>query len=37
MRQDFDTLTRDSLDTLRVLLTSLDAERRDEVLGQLEE
>jgi hypothetical protein len=37
VRQDFDTLTRDSLDTLRVLLTSLAAERRDEVLGQLED
>ena len=37
IRQDFDTLTRDSLDTLRVLLTSLAAEKRDEVLGQLED
>lgn len=37
IRQDFDTLTRDSLDTLRVLLTSLSAEKRDEVLGQLED
>jgi hypothetical protein len=37
VRQDFDTLTRDSLDTLRVLLTSLAAERRDEVLGHLED
>ena len=37
VRQDFDTLTRDSLDTLRVLLTSLAAEKRDEVLGQLED
>lgn len=37
VRQDFDTLTRDSLDTLRVLLTSLAAERREEVLGQLED
>jgi hypothetical protein len=37
VRQDFDTLTRDSLDTLRVLLTSLAADRRDEVLGQLED
>jgi hypothetical protein len=37
VRQDFDTLTRDSLATLRVLLTSLAAERREEILGELEE
>jgi hypothetical protein len=37
IRQDFDTLTRDSLDTLKVLLTSLAAEKRDDVLGQLED
>ena len=37
VRQDFDTLTRDSLDTLRVLMTSLAAERRDDVLGELED
>ena len=37
IRQDFDTLTRDSLDTLRVLLTSLAAEKRDDVLEQLED
>ena len=37
IRQDFDTLTRDSLDTLRVLLTTLAAEKRDDVLGQLED
>lgn len=37
IRQDFDTLTRDSLDTLKVLLTSLAAEKRDDVLGELED
>ena len=37
IRQDFDTLTRDSLDTLKILLTSLAAEKRDDVLGQLED
>lgn len=37
VRRDFDTLTRDSLDTLRVLLTSLAAEKRDDILGQLED
>jgi len=37
IRQDYDTLTQDSLGTLRVLLTSLAAERREEVLNQLEE
>ena len=37
IRQDFDTLTRDSLDSLKVLLTSLAAEKREDVLGQLEE
>jgi hypothetical protein len=37
IRKDYDTLTRDSLDTLRVLLTSLAAERREDVLEQLEE
>ena len=37
IRQDYDTLTHHSLDTLRVLLTSLAAERREEVLSQLEE
>jgi len=37
VRQDYDTLTHDSLETLRVLLTSLAAERREEVLDQLEE
>jgi hypothetical protein len=37
IRQDYDTLTRDSLETLRVLLTSLAAERREDVLSQLEE
>jgi hypothetical protein len=37
VRQDYDTLTRDSLDTLRVLLTSLAAERREEVLRELED
>lgn len=36
VRQDYDTLTRDSLDTLRVLLTSLAAEKREDVLRQLE-
>jgi hypothetical protein len=34
-RQDFDTLTRDSLESLRVLLTSLSAERRDDILDGL--
>jgi hypothetical protein len=37
VRQDYDKLTHDSLETLRVLLTSLAAERREEVLDQLEE
>lgn len=37
IRQDFDTLTRESLDTLKILLASLAAERRDDVLGQLED
>ena len=37
IRQDFDTLTRDSLDTLKILLSSLAAEKRDDVLGQLED
>jgi hypothetical protein len=37
VRQDYDTLTRDSLDTLRVLLTSLAAERREDVLRELED
>jgi hypothetical protein len=37
VRQDFQTLTRDSLDSLRVLLTSLAVERREDVLRSLEE
>jgi hypothetical protein len=37
VRQDFDTLTRDSLDTLRVLLTSLGLEQREQVLRKLQE
>jgi hypothetical protein len=37
VRQDYDTLTRDSLDSLRVLLTSLAAERREDVLERLED
>jgi hypothetical protein len=37
VRRDYDTLTRDSLDSLRVLLTSLAAERRDDVLEQFED
>lgn len=37
VRRDYDTLTRESLDSLRVLLTSLAAERRDDVLEQLED
>ena len=37
IRQDFDTLTRDSLDTLKILLSSLAAEKRDDVLRQLED
>jgi hypothetical protein len=37
VRRDYDTLTRDSLDSLRVLLTSLAAERREDVLDQLED
>ncbi len=32
IRRDFQTLTEESLDSLRILLTSLAAERRDEVL-----
>jgi hypothetical protein len=32
IRQDFQTLTEESLESLRVLLTSLAAERRDDVL-----
>lgn len=35
IRSDFQTLTDQSLDSLRVLLTSLVAERRDEVLRRL--
>jgi hypothetical protein len=35
IRQDFQTLTQESLDSLRVLLTSLAAERRDDLLGPL--
>jgi hypothetical protein len=35
VRQDFDTLTRDSLESLRVLLTSLSAERKEDVLKSL--
>jgi hypothetical protein len=37
VRQDYDTLTRDSLDTLRVLMTSLAAEKREDVLRHLED
>lgn len=37
VRQDYETLTHDSLDTLRVLLTSLAAERREDILRQLED
>jgi len=37
VREDFQTLTRDSLDSLRVLLTSLSAEKRDDVLKGLQE
>ena len=37
VREDFQTLTRDSLASLRVLLTSLAAEKRDDVLRSLEE
>ena len=37
VRQDYDTLTRDSLDTLKILLTSLAAEKREDVLRQLED
>ena len=37
IRQDFDTLTRDSLDTLKILFSSLAAEKRDDVLGQFED
>jgi hypothetical protein len=36
VREDFQTLTRDSLDSLRVLLTSLAAEKREDVLQSLE-
>ena len=37
VRQDYETLTHDSLETLRVLMTSLAAEKREDVLGQLED
>ena len=37
VRQDFDTLTRDSLDTLRVLLTSIGEEQREQVIRKLQE
>ena len=37
VRQDFDTLTRDSLESLRVLLTSLSAERKEDVLKSLQD
>jgi len=37
VREDFETLTRDSLDSLRVLLTSLSAERKEDVLKGLQE
>jgi len=37
VRKDFETLTRDSLDSLRVLLTSLSAERKEDVLKSLQE
>jgi hypothetical protein len=37
IRQDFDTLTRDSLDTLKILLSSLAAEKREDILGQFED
>lgn len=36
VREDFQTLTRDSLDSLRVLLTSLAAEKREDVLQNLD-
>jgi len=35
IREDFQTLTEESLDSLRVLLTSLAAERRDDLLLKL--
>lgn len=35
IREDFQTLTEESLDSLRVLLTSLAAERRDDLLQKL--
>ena len=35
IRQDFQTLTDESLESLKVLLTSLAAERREDVLGGL--
>jgi hypothetical protein len=37
VRQDFDTLTRDSLDTLHVLLTSLGEEQREQVIRKLQD
>jgi len=37
VREDFETLTRESLDSLRVLLTSLSAERKEDVLKGLQE
>jgi hypothetical protein len=37
VRQDFDTLTRDSLESLRLLLTSLGAEQREQVLRKLQD
>jgi hypothetical protein len=36
IRDDFQTLTDQSLESLRVLLTSLAAERKEEVLGQID-
>jgi hypothetical protein len=35
IRQDFQTLTQESLSSLRILLTSLGAERREDVLRRL--